>query len=151
MKDPVVKEIYTAKADYINVSLSLRLRDYKKAKEQFVQGGTILESGLKTLCEEGKETLKEKAKTITSKLDILLAVNAFADNMPFSEFERVSEGYAVRLLSKRKYEQSGIIPFINYCFMKETEYRNVRIALAGIINGMDKADIKRRLRDTYEG
>ena len=144
-KNPILSEIYSARADFVNVSIALRCGDYKKAKEQFVEGGTAEQSLLKLLSEENKDAVKEKIKNFKLKVDLSLAVNAFIEGKPFSEFERVSEGYAVGLLEKRKYEQGGIIPFIHYCFMKESEYKNVRIALSGIINGMDKADVKRRL------
>ena len=121
-KNAILSEIYSARADYINVSIALRAGDYKKAKEQFVVGGEAEESLLKLLSEENKENIKEKIKNYKLKVDISLAINAFIEGKPLSDFERVSEGYAVSLLKKRKYEQGGIIPFIHYCIMKK--YKN---------------------------
>jgi len=146
----ILKEVHSVRADATNVSIALRLRNFKLAKELFVDGGSITEDELKVLSEESLETLKERAKHIKSKIDVSLAIDAIISNKPLSEFERLSDGYALKLLKTKKYEQSGIIPFLYYCFSKMAEYKNVRIVLLGILNGHDRTLIKRRLRECYE-
>ena len=151
LKDPILKEIFSARADGANVSLALRTRDYKWCKDRFVKGGTLNDAELKVLCVEPKETLKDKIKNFKTKANVFLAVEEFISGSALLEFERVNQSVAVKILKAKKYQQSGIVPFMNYCFMKLAEYFNVRIILSGIINGHDKADIKRRLRESYEG
>lgn len=37
-----------------------------------------------------------------------------------------------------------------YCYYKKRELENVRIVMVGLLNGMSEADIKGRLRKSYE-
>ncbi len=151
VENPILKEIHSAKVDSINVSTALRSRDYKIVQRSFIEGGDISLSQLKFFAEEGFDTLKERTKQIKSRIDVSIAVDAAANLKPLSEFERLADGYALKHLKKRKYEQSGIVPFLYYSLCKKAEYVNVRIILSGILNGLSSTDIKRRLREAYEG
>ena len=63
----------------------------------------------------------------------------------------MADDFALKTLKKRKYDVGGIVPFMLYCYYKLAEIKNVRIIMVGLINKADKNEIKRRLRNTYEG
>ncbi len=149
-KNAYLKEIYKVKADVANVSIALRLRNYNEAKELFVFGGSFSDIELKSICEEQLEAVKEKFKFCKIANMIAVAVDCVAKGQPLSDFENMAESFAVQRLLKEKYAIEGILPFIQYCFYKLTDLTNVRIVMVGLINGLDKAEIKRRLRTYYE-
>ena len=105
----------------------------------------------KLLSEEPADALKEKCRFMNAHNLLAVAVDAFNKGEPLSDFEAEADGYALSLLKKKKYSVDGIIPFTLYCHYKLAELKNVRIIMVGLINGVDKNEIKRRLRETYEG
>ncbi|MBR2384122.1 MAG: V-type ATPase subunit [Clostridia bacterium] len=150
-KDKVLKTLCKIRADFANVAIALRTRNYAVAKELFVKTGDVTQSELKLLCEELPEILKEKTISFSNGQIILKAVDAFINKKPFSEFEKLADSIALEILKKHKYDIGGIIPFMLYCYYKTAEIENVRIILVGLINNIDKQEIKNRLRETYEG
>lgn len=150
-KDKILKEIYGAKADFANVSIALRSRDYSFTLEHRVVGGTLSENDIRVLTEEPFDSLKERFKTRAEKVNVYSAIEDASLGKPLAEFEKNAESFAVKKLKAKKYEISGIYPFVNYCFNKLIEIDNVRIVLAGKQAGLDSMDIKGRLRDSYEG
>ena len=150
-KNQYLKEIFTVKADCANVGTALRVRNFSAAKRFFVVGGKISEGELKILSEEPVDALKEKCKFMNACNLVSVAVDALTKGEPLSDFETEADGYALSLLKKKKYSTDGIIPFMLYCYYKLAELKNVRIIMVGLINDVDKNEIKRRLRETYEG
>lgn len=149
-KNAYLKEIYTVKADAANASIALRLRNFSEAKALFVSGGSLSEGELKALCEEQLETVKEKFKFSKVGNMIASAVDSAAKGQPLSDFENMAESFAVERVLKEKYAIEGVLPFMQYCFYKLSDLTNVRIIMVGLINGLDKAEIRRRLRTYYE-
>lgn len=145
-----LKEIFSVKADCANVGVALRTRNYAAAKNFFVVGGKISGGDLKVLCEENLEILKDKCKYMPNAELCVKAVESAAKGEPLSEFEKSADGYALSLLKKKKYSTEGIVPFMLYCYYKLAEIKNVRIIIVGLTNGIESAEIKRRLRDSYE-
>lgn len=145
-----LKEIYSAKADQANISIALRLRNFNEAKDFFVRGGDLTDAQLKSLCEEQLETLKEKFKFYKHYNMLALAIDGAVAKKPLSEFENVAESFAVERLLKDKFSNDGILPFMQYCIYKLGDITNVRIIMVGLINGLDKSEIRRRLRSYYE-
>lgn len=150
-KDAVLRQNFSVRADSINVGVALRSGNYATAKRFFVVGGKLTENELKSLCDEPVETLKEKFKFAEIGSLIGLAADSLSKDGSLSDFETEADGFALDLLKKRKYSTDGAIPFMLYCYYKLAEIKNVRMILVGLINGTEKSEIKRRLRNTYEG
>ena len=150
-QDNLLKQIFSVKADCANFSAAIRSDNYNSAKRFFVVGGKLSANDLKTLSDEPVETLKEKFKFTEIGDLIATAVDSLAKDGSMSDFETAADDYALTLLKKRKYSTEGAIPFMLYCYYKLAEIKNVRIVLVGLINGTDKNEIRRRLRNTYEG
>ncbi|MBQ3596822.1 MAG: V-type ATPase subunit [Clostridia bacterium] len=151
LKDKYLKDIFSTNADCINVSIAFRTRDYSVAKTAFVDGGTLSDSQLRILCEEPFESLKEKIKGFKHSDYLNVAIESACKHAPLSEFERLYQSYQVSLLKKDRFINEGVAPFALYCFYKLADLANVRIIMTGLINKLDKAQIKDRLRDGYEG
>ncbi|MBQ9104201.1 MAG: V-type ATPase subunit [Clostridia bacterium] len=149
-KDKDLKAIYSAKADCANIAIALRTRNYQIASESFVEGGTLTESEKQSLCEESIDALRENSKFFGGA-DFVKAALAENIGSPLTEFELLSDGYAVKYLKKQKYSVEGIKPLMLYVYYKLAELTNVRIAMVGLINGLNETDVKRRMRETYEG
>ncbi|MDY6367167.1 MAG: V-type ATPase subunit [Clostridia bacterium] len=146
-----LNEIFNIKADCANIGVALRVRNFSQAKEFFVSGGKLTETELKTLSEESFELIKEKCKFMSCGELISVAVDSCIKDEPLSAFETLADDFALKFLKKKKYATDGIVPFMLYCYYKLAEIKNVRIVMVGLINGMDKNEIKRRLREGYEG
>lgn len=150
-KEKLLKKLFSVKADAVNISICFRTRDYSQAKEMFVKGGTLDETALKGLCEDTVENLKDKIKFSENRKLIEIAIEDFSKGTTLTEFEKVADGYSLALLKERKYDVDGYRPFMLYAFYKRAEIKNVRIILSCIDNGIDKNEIKSRVRETYEG
>lgn len=148
--NPLITEIYNVKADFANVGVALRLRDFSVAKNYFVPFGKITQLELQTLCEEQLEALPDKFKLCYISEFITLAVETTVKGQPLSAFEKKAESYAVERMLKQKYETRGILPFVQYCYYKLADISNVRIIMVGLINGLSKTDIRNRIRSYYE-
>lgn len=148
-KNGDLKKLFSVRADAVNVSLALRMRRYDEA--EFVVGGSLDGEVLKLLASDGPEAALDKLNGSPLKAMIESAVESAKLGKPLSEFERLADGYALKKLKETKYDVEGFKPFTLYCFYKKAELANVRIILSCIDNGIDKAEIKRRVRETYEG
>ena len=148
-KNGEIKRIFERKADCVNVATALRTRNYSEADKYFVAGGTLDNVFLKTLCEDDYDIIKEKCKYHPFGEYILSAIER--EGKPLTDFEKLADDYAMKLLKKNKYSVENIHPFLLYCYYKLAEIKNVRIIMVGLLNGWDRNDIKRRLRDGYEG
>ncbi len=148
--DKILKKLYEFKVDCINIGTALRARNYQVAKEWFLDDGSLTEKELKRLSEDQLESLKDAFKLTEYKDAVALAVDAKLKGIPLTEFEKFSDNIALKFLRDKGYDLSGRLPYISYCVRKVTEIFNVRVILVGLINGLDKAQIKSRIRDAYE-
>ncbi len=149
-KNPVLTDIYNVKADASNIGVALRLRDYSSARSYFVTNGKFSDEELKIICEEQLEGLKDRFKFCYISELIGSAIDCAVKGQPLSEFEKDAESFAVNRMLKQKYETSGAVPFMQYCYYKSADLTNIRIIMVGLINGLNKTDIKNRLRAYYE-
>lgn len=146
LSDALLQKIFVFKVDCVNIGVALRSRNYSVAKELFLPHGKLSLDELKTLCEDGLENLKERFKFTEYKQAVAIASEEKLKGQPLREFERLADGYAQTLLAKERFSTAGNIIFLDYCVSKINELNNVRIVLVGLINGLDRADIKRKLR-----
>ncbi|NLC69541.1 MAG: V-type ATP synthase subunit C [Clostridiaceae bacterium] len=63
--------------------------------------------------------------------------------------EKLADNFVLSFARKAKYAVLGIEPLIAYFLAKENEFKNVRIIMAGKVNGVPANIIRERLRDTY--
>lgn len=143
--------VYSIMADTANISCALRTRNVRDCMEMSVPGGKLTDQELRILCEEPIETLKERLKFFYLKEFISSAVDAMTEGKPLSTFEKLSDDAILWHFKKKRYEISGLNPFMLYCYYRAAELTNIRIVMIGLINKLGKSEIQERLRDAYEG
>ena len=151
IQNPLVAKILCAKADMINIGIALRARDFDSAKGQFVHEGAINKTALKAVCEEDFDKIREKFRFTDYKDEVYAALDGIESGKGLKEFEKMSDGFAVKLINKNKFNQEGIFPFIRYCFYKLADIVNARIILVGHSGGLTGEEISERIREHYEG
>lgn len=151
LKHAFADKILKAKADLINVGIALRASDYNAAKRQFVHFGVLKAKDLKVLCEGDYALIREKFRLSPYRDEIFAAADGLDGGAGLKEFERLSDGVAVRTIKKFRFESGGAFPFFRYCFYKLADVTNARIVLTGLSGGFSAAEITERLRDCYEG
>lgn len=151
VQNPYLEKILRAKADMINIGIALRTRDYESAKGQFVHEGAINKTLLKAVCEEDFDKIREKFRFHDYKDAVYAALNGIESGKGLKDFEKMSDGFAVKIINKNKYNQEGIFPFIRYCFYKFADIKNARIILVGHSGNLTGEEITERIREHYEG
>lgn len=149
--DKRLKDMLAEKADMANVGIALRARNYERAKNQFVKRGYLSENDLRTLCESDLAELPEKFGFSRYKEEIVAAVNGLEKDKSLKEFERISDGYAAKMMNKERYSSEGATPFIRYCVYKFADVQNAGIILTGLSAGLTREEITSRIREHYEG
>lgn len=66
-----------------------------------------------------------------------------------SEIEKILDDHIISWLKPSKFTTLGLDPSIAYLFLKETEIKNVRLIITGIVNKIPADIIKERLRLSY--
>lgn len=84
---------------------------------------------------------------ILEKTDFSEVVEAIKESN--TAFEKWCDDKIMSYMDGAKIEVFGISPIIAYYYAKETEIRNVRIALSCIANGLNKEKITERMRTLY--
>ena len=146
-----LSKVLLAKADMINIGIALRTRDFDSAKSQFVHEGTVSKVELRSACEDDFDKIRERFRFSNYKDEIFAALDGIESGKGLKEFEKMSDGFAVKMMNKNKFNQEGSFPFIRYCFYKLADIANARIILVGLANGLTGDEISERIREHYEG
>ena len=150
-REKPLKKLFSEKADAANIAVALRSRNFALASEMTVDGGTLSEEEIRFLCEEAAESIREKFRYSPQKDLIFSALDDFSEGKPLTDFEKKSDGFALVILKKERYNDEGYKPFLRYCYYKLAELANVKIIMSCLVNGVEKNIIRARLRETYEG
>ncbi len=150
IKNSRLKRILCAKADLINVGISLRTRDFDAAKKQYVHAGNLNEQFLRALCESDYDAIREKFRFSEYKDEVYAAIDGLENGAGLKEFEKKSDGVAVKIINENRYGSESDFPFIRYCFYKLADIANARIILVGLQSGLSAQEITERLREHYE-
>ena len=106
---------------------------------------------LKDVFDKNFDKLSENKefKDYTDLIDTFSRLNA---GEPLIGFEQFLNGHALKELKKDKYEVvDGIQPLILYYYYRLNEIANVRTIMVGLNNGIDREQIKQRVRENYAG
>lgn len=145
-----LKAIYTEYADVINVLTALRVKNYDKFKTLKLSGGKIDDKVFKYLSETDEIVIDKIKKDVLSQ-GLLESIKEYVQGKPLEVIEKYYDDYAVKYFKKELYDTSSIRPYLLYCFYTVSEFKNVRIVMVGLINNLDKDEIKVRVRDGYAG
>lgn len=151
IKNDILTKILKASADFINVGIALRVRNYAIAKGFFVHEGDLNKEDLMFFCEKTPEEMKDRFKFKEIYPVLAKGINALDKGKGFSEFETAAESYPVVLLKKYRYSSEGYMPFIRFCYYKLADIMNARVITVGKNARLSKDEISARLKEYYEG
>lgn len=151
VKSKDYKEFIFHEIDALNLSVALRSKTEKEAKEQFIEGGKISEKTLlKIVKGEGEKAVYDLKRTEYGEL-LLKGLSEKKEGKALTGFERKADDFAMDKLKEKRFESEGITPLLLYCYYKLAEIKNARIVLAAKASGIGKEEIVRRLRSGYAG
>ena len=144
-----VKRYFQAKADLQNILILLRLKAMKKNAADFagmaLPGGTI---PIRTLTDAFMESdrLIKLTKRFGPALQLAVTDAATdAKKLPF--LEKVSEDYLFGLIKSRQYDTESMETIVSYLLQKRREATDVRLVMAGKLNGFAPEAVGERMRE----
>lgn len=151
--EPFMFELVKRLIDAANIRIFVRAKLLSMPKDfikrALIEGGTIPQDKFDELSGQNVDKLFEILKTngLDSLADELS--KAMSRQEGLSEIERILDDSVIRFMKRYKYVTLGIEPVIAYLFYKETEIKNARLIVTGLVNGISQDIIKERLRLGY--
>ncbi len=140
----VLKKMLLQKVDMLNILITFRIGDVELAKDKYLSGGALSVADLETLLDT------EKAKNHFAKTEyaefVKLCLFAQEKGLPFTQAEKMLDGFETEYFAKRKYELKKSEPFLYYIFRRKAENANIRIVFACLLAGLKEKEIIGRLR-----
>lgn len=151
--DPFLEKIVNMLVDAANLRILIRSKMLSKSydfiKNAWVDGGVFSVELFKEMENKEIDKLFLVLKNLGyEKLAIELS-KAIQHPDGISEIERILDDYITLYLKQSKFVTMGIEPVVGYLFFKETEIKNTRLIITGIMNKVSRETIKERLRVGY--
>ena len=143
---PALKKLLSAKADMTNILIALRCGDKEIAIDKYLPAGKLTKERLSALFEEDTAKAKLAFKDTPYAEFLAQCLDAKERGLPFTQGEKIADGYDAAYFAERKYELKRNEPFLYYIYRRRTENANIRIVFACLLAGLHEQDIKRRLR-----
>ena len=139
-----LKKMLVQKVDMFNILITYRAGELELAKDKYLSGGVLSQSDLEKLLDI------EKAKSYFAKTDyaefVKLCLFAVEKGLPFTQAEKMLDGFETEYFAKRKYELKKSEPFLYYIYRRKAENANIRIVFACLLAGLKEKEIIGRLR-----
>lgn len=146
-RKPILKKLLNAKADMTNILIAFRCQDAEQAEDKYLPTGTLTTAELLHLFETDNDKIRNSFKGGKYAEFIQQCLEAKEKGLPFTQAEKMVDGYDTAYFSAKKYELKKNEPFLYYVYRRKSEIANVRIVIACLLVGLREQDIKRRLRD----
>jgi len=139
--------------DTINLKTFVRLRQMGKNwnffSKVFLDGGNIAESIFIGGYEESYDKFSEKLLNRGFSQALLEGSIMLRESGRFTALERLCDNTIMDYAKGGKFVSFGVEPLAAYMIAKESDIRNCRIIMAGLLQGLSRDMIKERQRDTY--
>ena len=150
-KATVAKQYFVSKIDLQNAVMLLRVRAMKKSCAFFddvlIPGGSIDKEKLDKAYDE-PERLPKLYAAYGPKVQQAIASSAEnAGKLPLLEKE--ADDYLYRLMLPYRYQGKTVEPLIAYLLQRQREATDVRLVMAGKINGFSEEAVAERVRDIH--
>ena len=143
-----LKEYFRVYADCLNLASFVRTLgiggNFAFFEDVFMEGGSIPAEDFEKAFQEGVSsvTVLVKRTPLAPYADALAAGDV-------SGFEVARDDYLLGIFRRNKSEMFSVAPVMGYYLAKQNEIRVLRIALVCIKNGVDKQEIRKKLRELY--
>lgn len=142
----VLRKLLTAKIDMTNILIAFRAENELQAKKQYLCEGALSFKKLSALFDDDYERAK-RAFATTDYVDFVeKCFEAKEKSLPYSEAEKMRDGFDVCFFAARKYDLQKSEPFLYYVYRCRVENANVRVVFVCLLAGMNEHEIKKRLR-----
>lgn len=151
---PFLTEVVRSIIDVENLRTFVRLkrmgRDAGMMRALAVDGGKVSPT---RLCDafgpEGFDALREMLSITDYAGYFGHLLEGMNERTPLTAFERGADNYILHLLQSSRLVAFGLEPLIGFILAKESEAKQVRIALASRAAGVPREKISERMRETY--
>ena len=143
-----LKEYFRVYADGLNLASFVRTLgiggNFTFFEDVFTEGGDISSADFEKAFQEGVSAVPGLVRRtpLAPYADALAAGDV-------SGFEVARDDYLLGIFRRNKSEMFSVAPVMGYYLAKQNEIRVLRIALVCIKNGVDKQEIRKKLRELY--
>lgn len=139
---------FVSKADLLNMVMLLRVRAMGKNAAFFadiaLEGGLVPVAALRNAFEESDRLPKLMARYGNRVCSAVARAALDARTLP--ALEKEMDDYLLGLFSLCKYQSDGVEPLIRYLLLRQREATDVRLILAGKLNGFPQEAVVERVR-----
>lgn len=127
--------------------MALRLKDFALCESCKLDGGTLKIEEFKKLTSLNMEEIIEYFKLSPYSSLITFASKANFSGNSLDKYENAVDSFATKYFDDLRLDVSKT--FLRYCFLMQSQLKNLRIVFEGFYMGLDKRLIKNRLRGVY--
>lgn len=153
IKEPFVRQYFSALCDFNNVITFLRMRamgaQKEDLKEVLLPNAGVQGDALIAAYELSAETLNKAISTSVAKIALQEGLNRMLASGSISMLEKARDDYLLSLVKDHRHESMTIFPIVGYLLAKDREAKAVRLILTVKRNKLDDAIIAERLRELY--
>lgn len=147
---PCLVKYFALQVDLLNLKNFYRSKRLRLGKEEFregfISGGKLKE----TLFSEGYETPDEDfAKQIEKVAPEFLKITKVLSEGKIAEAEAMADNMQLKIFKDDRNDMFSVAPIAGFYLAKLTEIKSVKLILAAKKNGVDKQQLRVRLRELY--
>ena len=139
--------------DIMNVNTFIRLREIGRPveffKKVFLVGGDIEERVFAASYEEGYQQLADKLAPFGFRDVFAQGALLVQNEGKYTLLEKLCDDMRMKYIRDARYVSFGIEPVCGFLIAKESEIKNLRMILTGMLAGTAKEVTKERLREAY--
>ena len=139
--------------DIMNVNTFIRLREIGRPveffKKVFLIGGDIEERVFAASYEEGYQQLADKLAPFGFREVFAQGAVMVQNEGKYTLLEKLCDDMRMKYIRDARYVSFGIEPVCGFLIAKESEIKNLRMILTGMLAGTAKEVTKERLREAY--
>ena len=153
MKEPFVRQYFSALCDFNNVITFLRMRamgaQKEDLKEVLLPNAGVRSEGLINAYELSAETLTRAISDSVAKATLQQGLNRMLVTGNIAALEQARDNFLLSLVNTHRHDTMTIFPIVGYYLARDREAKAVRLIFTVKRNGLDDAVIAERLRELY--
>lgn len=153
IREPFVRQYFTAMCDFDNLITFLRLRAMGSAKEDLKEmllpQGEIAPEKLLEAYELSSESLVAILEKNSAREALSRGLNEMLRSGNIGALEKERDNYLLSLVNAHRHDSTTIFPVVGYYLARQREAQAIRLIVTVKKNGLDDGVIAERLRELY--
>jgi V/A-type H+-transporting ATPase subunit C len=153
MKEPFVRQYFSALCDFNNVITFLRMRamgaQKEDLKEVLLPNAGVRSEGLINAYELSAETLTRAISDSVAKATLQQGLNRMLVTGNIATLEQARDNFLLSLVNAHRHDTMTIFPIVGYYLARDREAKAIRLIFTVKRNGLDDAVIAERLWELY--